>query len=288
MRLYIFRCRARPGIYAATRFETASNLPREECSGGWDFHERVDLTPKGILRFAVDANTLRRQVQQNGWYMWEESAREWRLGIAPEDRLVHHEEELPPAEHESAESVPVSVPMTRKGPPAAPKVPPAMPEAPPAPPKSPAAPQGTAPARPVGVSTPAEQRPARSVAAPAVRHHVVWFDIPTRDLDRAVRFYAAVLGTALKKEQAGPGVAIAMLPRSEGSIGGCLVQNMDAKPSEIGPLLYLNTQGPLAEATNAVEKYGGKVLAARHSISPFGFRAIVLDSEGNRIALHSM
>jgi len=30
------------------------------------------------------------------------------------------------------------------------------------------------------------------------------------------------------------------------------------------------------------------VLSARHSIAPFGFRAIVLDSEGNRIALHSM
>ena len=101
MRLYIFRCRARPGIYAATRFETASNLPREECSGGWAFYERVDLTPKGRLRFAVDATRLRRQVQQNGWYMWEESAPEWRLGIAPEDRLVRRDEERPPAEHES-------------------------------------------------------------------------------------------------------------------------------------------------------------------------------------------
>ena len=274
MRLYIFRCRARPGIYAATRFETASNLPREECSGGWAFYERVDLTPKGRLRFAVDATRLRRQVQQNGWYMWEESAPEWRLGIAPEDRLVRRDEERPPAEHESTASVLVSVPTTKKASPTAPPAPPAPPE--------------VGPARPVGVSTPAEERPARSVAAPAVWHQVVWFDIPTRDLDRAVRFYSAVLGTALKKEQAGPGVAIAMLPHSEGSIGGCLVQNMDARPSESGPLLYLNTQGRLDEATNAVEKYGGKVLAARHSISPFGFRAIVLDSEGNRLALHSM
>jgi predicted enzyme related to lactoylglutathione lyase len=49
----------------------------------------------------------------------------------------------------------------------------------------------------------------------------------------------------------------------------------------------LNTDGRLEEVLNAVEKHGGKVLAEAHSIAPFGFRAIVLDSEGNRIALHS-
>jgi predicted enzyme related to lactoylglutathione lyase len=123
--------------------------------------------------------------------------------------------------------------------------------------------------------------------APA-RHQVVWFDIPVRDIDRAVRFYSAVLGMALKKEQAGPGAAIAALPHPEGSVGGSLVQNMDARPSESGPLLYLNTDGRLDEALMAVEKHGGKILAEVHSIAPFGFRAIVLDSEGNRIALHSM
>src|SRR5438093_5787016 len=240
MKLYVFKCRARPGIYAATRFETASNLPRDGCSGGWAFHERVDLTPKGTLRFAVDTTTLRQQIQKNGWYVWEESAPEWRLGVAPENRLVRHEEERPPAEPEPATPAMVSVPTTKKVLPATPKVPPATPE--------------VAPARPVVVSMPREERPARSFATLPVRHQVVWFDIPTRDLDRAVRFYSAVLGIQLKKEQAGPGVAIAMLPHAEGSIGGCLVQNLDARPSESGPLLYLNTQGRLDEAINAVEQ----------------------------------
>jgi len=123
---------------------------------------------------------------------------------------------------------------------------------------------------------------------PTGLHQVVWFDIPVRDIDRAVRFYAAVLGVKLKKEQAGPGAAIAVLPHPEGTIGGCLVQNMDARPSDSGPLLYLNTNGRLDEALNVIENHGGKVLATRHSIAPFGFRAIVLDSEGNRIALHSL
>ena len=92
----------------------------------------------------------------------------------------------------------------------------------------------------------------------------------------------------LKKEQAGPGAAIAALPHSEGSIGGSLVQNMDAKPSESGPLLYLNTNGRIDDALQAVEKYGGRIVAEKHSIAPFGFRAVVVDCEGNRIALHSL
>ena len=78
---------------------------------------------------------------------------------------------------------------------------------------------------------------------------------------------------------------MAILPYAEGSIGGCLLQNADSKPSESGPLVYLNTDGRLDEALSAVERHGGRVLAARHSIAPFGFRAIVLDSEGNRVAL---
>jgi predicted enzyme related to lactoylglutathione lyase len=122
---------------------------------------------------------------------------------------------------------------------------------------------------------------------PVARHQVVWFDIPVRDLDRALRFYSAVLGAQLKKEQAGPGVSMAMLPQADGFVSGCLLQNADAKPSESGPLLYLNTNGRLDEAIKAVETHNGRVLSARHSIGPFGFRAIVLDSEGNRVALHS-
>ena len=55
-----------------------------------------------------------------------------------------------------------------------------------------------------------------------------------------------------------------------------------------GPLLYLSCQGRLDEAIAAVAPHGGKVLQARHPIGPYGFRAVVLDSEVNRIALHSM
>jgi len=65
------------------------------------------------------------------------------------------------------------------------------------------------------------------------------------------------------------------------------VQTMDATPSDGGPLLYLNTDGRLDVAVSAAKLAGGTVLQPKHSIGPDGYRAIVLDSEGNRIALHS-
>jgi len=266
MKLYIFRCLKRLGMYGATRFETASNLPTDRCSGGWEFHECVELAARGTLRFAVDMGELRRQIQLNGWHVWDESPPDWRRREAASPPAPR-EQQRPHVEPVAAAKQASPAPMTKLAPAATVKL---------------------APASPVAVATPHEAAAARSAATLPVRHQVVWFDIPVRDLDRALRFYSAVLGTPLKKEQAGPGAAIAMLPHAEGSIGGCLVLNIDASPSESGPLLYLNSQGRLDEAIHAVEKHGGTVLSARHSIAPFGFRAIVLDSEGNRIALHSM
>ncbi|MFL6621615.1 MAG: VOC family protein [Sulfurifustis sp.] len=115
---------------------------------------------------------------------------------------------------------------------------------------------------------------------------VVWFDIPTRDLDRAIQFYSAVLDKPIKKEQF-PGTAIGLFPHEEGDIAGCLFEAQDERPSADGPLLYFDCAERLDEAIAAVETHGGKVLEPKRTIGAYGFRAVVLDSEGNRIALHS-
>jgi uncharacterized protein len=117
-------------------------------------------------------------------------------------------------------------------------------------------------------------------------NQVVWVDIPCVDLDRAIRFYSAVLGSSVRKQEF-PGFAIGVLPHSEDEVGGCLFVKVDAPPSDRGPLLYLNCQGRLDDAIAAVGTEGGTVLQARHPIGPYGYRAIILDSEGNRLALHS-
>jgi predicted enzyme related to lactoylglutathione lyase len=122
-------------------------------------------------------------------------------------------------------------------------------------------------------------------------NQIVWCDIPVKDLDRAIRFYSAVLGAPVKKVQH-EGMTFAMLPHAdEHGVSGCLTTGCEgskSEPSQHGPLLYFNCQGRIDEAVAAVEPNGGKVFQAKHPIGPYGFRAVVLDSEGNRIALHSM
>ncbi|HUD48662.1 MAG TPA: VOC family protein [Candidatus Baltobacteraceae bacterium] len=118
-----------------------------------------------------------------------------------------------------------------------------------------------------------------------MKNHIVWCDIPVKDIDRAVTFYSAILGINIEK-QSWEGTAIAAFESKDG-VGGCLCVTNDSKPSAEGPLIYLNCEGRLDEAAATVVKNGGKILKAKHQIGPYGFRAVVLDSEGNRIALHS-
>jgi predicted enzyme related to lactoylglutathione lyase len=115
----------------------------------------------------------------------------------------------------------------------------------------------------------------------------VWFDIPVVDLDRAIKFYSAVLGEPIRKETF-PGMTFGLLPHEGEEVGGCLVVMENGKPSDQGPLLYLNAKGRLDAAITAAQSNGGKVLQAKHQIGPYGYKAVILDSEGNRIALHSM
>jgi predicted enzyme related to lactoylglutathione lyase len=117
-------------------------------------------------------------------------------------------------------------------------------------------------------------------------NQIVWADIPVRDLERAIRFYSAVLGAPVKKQET-PDGPVGILPHGEGEVGGCLFRRAGEEPSERGPMLYLNASGRLDQAIAAVEREGGRVLEPKHSIGPYGHRAIVLDSEGNRVALHS-
>lgn len=125
-----------------------------------------------------------------------------------------------------------------------------------------------------------------------VTHNVVgWIEIPVRDMDRAIKFYEAVLGYKLEKAKVGP-LDMAWFPWIPDTIGsGCsLVYHEEFyKPSENGVLIYLTAfSGDAADELSRVEPAGGKVLFLKKQISEeHGFMAVFLDSEGNRIALHS-
>ena len=116
-------------------------------------------------------------------------------------------------------------------------------------------------------------------------HRVIWFDIPVADLARARQFYAAVLEVRFEEHIAGSPVAV--MQHKEEEVSGCLILKEGFEPSAQGPLLYFNANHRIRDAVDQVKSNGGQVLEDTHSIGPFGYRAIVLDSEGNRIVLHA-
>ena len=115
-------------------------------------------------------------------------------------------------------------------------------------------------------------------------NRAVWFDIPVTDLDRAADFYRAVLGVIVHKEKM-EGHAFGIIDHQDGN-GGCLVPGKETI-GQGGVLLYLNVNARIRSAQAEVAKHGGKVLEGTQPIGPHGYRAIVLDSEGNRFAFHS-
>lgn len=117
-------------------------------------------------------------------------------------------------------------------------------------------------------------------------NRVVWFDIPVADLDRARAFYRAVLDIEVHQESF-DGFRFCVFDHKDGN-GGCLVPNADEIAESGGVLIYLNVDGRIRDAQARAAEFGGRVVEPVHAIGPHGFRAIVRDSEGNRVALHSM
>jgi len=122
----------------------------------------------------------------------------------------------------------------------------------------------------------------------SIQHNPVgWFEIPVTDMDRAREFYQHVFEIRLEEMRMGP-ATMAMFPMFENSIGasGALVQSEGSRPSDGGVLIYFTAPDIDAMLARGEEK-GGRILAPRSGIGEHGFIGILLDTEGNRIGLHS-
>ena len=121
---------------------------------------------------------------------------------------------------------------------------------------------------------------------------ISWFEIGTSDLNRATKFYETIFDVTLTPLDL-DNIKMRMFPLQDmmTQVGGAIVDSGGFhKPSSTdGPLVYLNGNPDVQNVLDKVEAAGGKIMVPKTLISPeYGYMAVILDSEGNRIGLHSV
>jgi predicted enzyme related to lactoylglutathione lyase len=127
------------------------------------------------------------------------------------------------------------------------------------------------------------------MATVAVKTHIAnWFEIPVKDLDRAIKFYEKVFDVKLSPEEMG-GMKMALFPFTQDAPGaaGSLIKGESYEPSHAGTVVYFSVED-IPETLRRINANGGKTLMPKTAIGQYGFIAQYEDTEGNRLALHSM
>ncbi|MBN4049627.1 VOC family protein [Bacteroidales bacterium AH-315-N07] len=123
-------------------------------------------------------------------------------------------------------------------------------------------------------------------------HKIDWFEIPVINFERAKKFYETIFEIEMKTHIdtiQGFSMAFFADPANSSIVSGALVKGKDYIPSDKGVLIYLNANPDLNEILDSVKaEEGTRIVMAKTQISPeIGYMAIFIDTEGNKIALHS-
>lgn len=123
------------------------------------------------------------------------------------------------------------------------------------------------------------------------KNAISWFEIPTLDIERAQKFYESIFEIKMIPLNF-ENLQMRMFPISDPmNIGGALVHNSDfyVPSSTHGTMVYLNANPDIQKVIDRIIVAGGTIIVPKTEISPdHGYMAVFLDSEGNRIALHSI
>lgn len=121
------------------------------------------------------------------------------------------------------------------------------------------------------------------------RDAITWFEIPVRELDRAQRFYEAVLERPMTREAMGS-EQLAVFAAAEDGAKGCLFMgSQPIAPSTDGTRVYLDASPSLDDALARVPRAGGRVVTPKVALPEgMGFFAHVADTEGNVVGLHAL
>lgn len=121
----------------------------------------------------------------------------------------------------------------------------------------------------------------------ARKDYVSWFEIPAIDFQQAVEFYQYVFGITMQQNITEAN-AMAYFPTNTG-IGGAVVAGSGYVPSDSGSLIYLNGGNNLSLVLDKIVPAGGRIIMPKTLISEeSGYFAVFIDSQGNKLALHSL
>ena len=117
---------------------------------------------------------------------------------------------------------------------------------------------------------------------------VGWFEIYVQDMARARKFYESVFGFDFTPIES-PGIEMWGFPMEQNKTGagGALVKMEGVPSGGGGTLIYFICDDCAVEAKKAAAS-GGSIHKDKFSIGPYGFIALVVDTESNMIGLHSM
>lgn len=119
-------------------------------------------------------------------------------------------------------------------------------------------------------------------------HAINWFEIPTRDLDRAVGFYEKTFGHRLKREVfAGMPHAVFPSANSPTAAGAIVEGGPHLSPGAQGTVVYLDCSDGVAATLGRAKAHGAQVVVPHTAVGPFGFIAVIDDLDGNRVGLHA-
>jgi uncharacterized protein len=121
------------------------------------------------------------------------------------------------------------------------------------------------------------------------QHAIAWFEIPVTDFDRAKNFYEGILNITMHTTEVS-GYKMGFFPTvNEAGLSGAICYGEGYIPSGAGSLIYLNANPDVNDALAKVQDFGGRILTAKGAVGDdMGHFAFILDTEGNRIALHSI
>jgi uncharacterized protein len=120
-----------------------------------------------------------------------------------------------------------------------------------------------------------------------MKNFVSIVEIPTADFSRAVAFYQAILGITIEEVNM-DGIKMGLFPGDGKSVSVQLINGSDYKPSAGGTIVYLSSEDDLQQVVDKIVAQGGKILVPKTEISPeMGFYALFIDTEGNKVGLHS-